>query len=90
MLKFFDLTRRKKIIDHLQESKLIDDDIARQLEQENQKMYDETYKKAEEESKRHCSLRRFQSPDPALYHHDNSTPSVNKSSVKLPLGGNAF
>ena len=90
MLKFFDLTRRKKIIDHLQESKLIDDEIARQLEQENQKMYDETYKKAEEESKRNCSLRRFQSPDPAIYHHDNSTPSNNRSSVKLPLGGNAF
>ena len=90
MLKFFDLTRRKKTIDHMQEYKLIRDDIAKQFEQENKKMYEETYKKAEEESKRHGSLRRFQSPDPAIYHHDNSTPSVNRSSVKLPLGQNAF
>ena len=39
-LEFFDLSRKKKIIDHLQESKLINSQVAKELGQENKKQYD--------------------------------------------------
>jgi len=45
--EFFDLSRKKKIIDHLQESKLINEETAKKLEQENKQRYDEALLKAQ-------------------------------------------
>ena len=86
-VELFDLTRKRKLLSHLQETKLVDAQTAARLELENKQKYEEALRKAEMESRQKRAIRpQSQEACQAL---DSSTPSAQRnSSVKLPFDTN--
>ena len=81
------MTRKRKLLSHLQDTKLVDAQTAARLELENKQKYDEALLRAEIESRQKRAMRpQSQEACQAL---DSSTPSAQRnSSVKLPFDTN--